>query len=32
MTSSDDQRLTNEELQTLENILVKLSGPGADLP
>ena len=32
MTFSDDQRLTNEELRTLESILVKLSGPGADLP
>ena len=32
MTSSDDQRLTKEDLRTLESILVKLSGPGADLP
>ena len=32
MTSSGDQKLTDEELRTLESILVKLSGPGADLP
>ncbi len=32
MTSTDDHRLTDDELRTLERILVKLSGPGADLP
>ncbi len=32
MTSSDGQRLTSEELRTLEGILVKLTGPGAELP
>ncbi len=32
MTSPGDHALTAEELQTLEAILARLSGPGADLP
>ena len=32
MTNTIDQRLTDEELATLERILAKLSGPGAELP
>ena len=32
MTIPDDQALTDEELRTLEGLLAKLSGRGADLP
>ncbi len=32
MTTSNDQALTDEELRTLEGILAKLSGRGANLP
>ncbi len=32
MTTSRDQSLTDEELRTLEGLLAKLSGRGADLP
>jgi ADP-ribose pyrophosphatase YjhB (NUDIX family) len=32
MTPQGKQTLTNEELQTLEALLAKVSGPGADLP
>ena len=32
MTDRTDQALTHEELQTLEALLVRLSGPGAHLP
>ena len=32
MTTSSDQALTDEELRTLEGILAKLRGQGANLP
>ena len=32
MTSAPRQQLSDEELRTLEAILAKLSGPGAELP